>query len=334
VNIHEKYIKRCIEIAENGLGSTAPNPMVGCVIVYNEQIIGEGFTSPYGGPHAEINAINAVDNKSLLKDATLYVTLEPCSHHGKTPPCSELIIKYEIPRVVIGCKDDNPKVSGKGIEKLKKAGSDIILGVLESECKNHHRRFFTFHNKKRPYIILKWAQTEDGYISPLKKNKKRPVWITNKQTKQLVHKWRAEEQGILVGAKTVIDDNPSLTVREYKGRNPVRIIIDKNKSLSKDYTVFDKSAKTIVLSQDQLDFSKPLASQICHQLYKLNIISIIIEGGKKTLQAFIKENIWDEARVLTGATTFKKGLEAPNINGRFITETKFKSDILKIYLND
>ena len=334
MKIHEKYIKRCIEIAENGLGSTAPNPMVGCVIVRNKKIIGEGFTSPYGGVHAEVNAINSVENKSLLRDATLYVTLEPCSHHGKTPPCSDLIIKYEIPEVVIGCKDDNPKVAGKGIHKLQESDCKVVTGVLEAECKYHHRRFFTFHKKKRPYIILKWAQTEDGFMAPLKKNKNRPVWITNKQTKQLVHKWRTEEQAILVGTRTVIDDNPKLTVREYNGRNPIRIVIDKNKSLAKDYSVFDSSAKTIVLSKDQLDFSKPLASQICQQLYKANINSVIVEGGKKTLQTYINANLWDEARVLTGAKQFKKGLKAPVINGRKSTERKMKSDVLKIYLND
>jgi len=198
VKIREKYISRCIYIAKNGLGTTAPNPMVGCVIVHDSNIIGEGFTSPYGGAHAEVNAINSVKDKSLLKEATLYVTLEPCSHFGKTPPCSNLIIDDGIKNVVIGCVDDNEKGSGQGIAKLKEAGCNVTVCFLENGCKEHHKRFFTFHNKKRPYIILKWAETADGFIAPLHKRVKQPVWITNQYSRQLVHKWRAEEQAILV----------------------------------------------------------------------------------------------------------------------------------------
>ena len=196
--LHEKYIKRCIKIGKNGLGTTRPNPMVGCVIVYKNTIIGESFTSPYGSSHAEVNAISSVKDKSLLDKATLYVTLEPCSHYGKTPPCSDLIIEHRIPNIVIGCTDDSPKVAGQGIAKLKAAGCYVMVGVLEPECKQHHKRFFTFHNKKRPYVILKWAQTTDGYIAPISKNVKKPIWITNQYSRQLVHKWRAEEQAILV----------------------------------------------------------------------------------------------------------------------------------------
>ena len=214
---HETYIKRCIEIAKNGLGLTAPNPMVGSVIVHNNKIIGEGYTSAYGGNHAEVNAINSVKHKELLKDATLYVSLEPCSHFGKTPPCSDLIVKHQIPNVVIGCMDDNVQVAGKGIAKLKAAGCNVTVGVLETKCKQHHKRFFTFHNKKRPYIILKWAETADGFIAPKTKNEKKPVWITNTYSRQVVHKWRAEEQAILVGTNTVLEDNPSLTVRDWTG---------------------------------------------------------------------------------------------------------------------
>ncbi len=300
MKIHEKYIKRCIEIAQNGLGSTAPNPMVGCVIIHNNSIISEGFTSAYGGNHAEVNAINAVKHKSLLKEASLYVTLEPCSHFGKTPPCSDLIIKHNIPNVIIGCIDNNPKVAGKGIAKLKAAGCNVIVGVLENECKQLHKRFFTFHNKKRPFIILKWAETIDGFIAPKAKKENNPVWITNVFSRQFVHKWRAEEQAILVGTNTVKQDNPSLTTRHWKGKNPIRVVIDKAFKLPKDYKVFDTSAETIVISEDTIDFNTPIAQQICNVLYKKNINSIIIEGGSQTLQTFINENLWDEARVFIG----------------------------------
>ena len=347
---HETYIKRCIEIAENGLGTTRPNPMVGSVIVHNNKIIGEGFTSKYGGNHAEVNAINSVTNKSLLKAATLYVTLEPCSHFGKTPPCSDLIIKHQIPNVVVGCVDDNEKVAGKGIEKLKNAGCNVTVGVLEDDCKNHHKRFFSFHNKKRPYIILKWAKTADGFIAPKTKNEKKPVWITNTISRQLVHKWRAEEQAILVGTNTVIEDNPSLTVRGWVGKNPIRVVIDKDNKLSKDYTVFNDEAETIVicsktedqkpktnnLNAEHIDWSlkTSIAKQICDALFKKNINSIIIEGGTKTLQTFINENLWDEARIFTGNTIFKAGIKAPEFNGKLILKKQINTDCLKIYNNE
>lgn len=334
MNIHEKYIKRCIEIAKNGLGTTRPNPMVGSVIVYNNLIIGEGFTSPYGGNHAEVNAINAVKNKALLKEATIYVTLEPCSHFGKTPPCSDLIIKNQIPNVVIGCIDDNFQVAGKGIEKLKQAGCNVILGILEAECKEHHKRFFTFHNKKRPYIILKWAETLDGFIAPESKNEQKPVWITNEFSRQLVHKWRAEEQAILVGTNTVLKDNPSLTVRDWTGQNPIRIVLDSHKKISKELAVFNNDAETITISKKDIDFSKNIAQQICNILYKNNINSVIVEGGAKTLQMFIDETIWDEARIFTGNKTFKKGIKAPVFSGTLISEEIILNDTLKIYKND
>lgn len=334
MNIHEKYIKRCIEIAKNGLGNTAPNPMVGCVIVLNNKIIAEGFTSPYGGNHAEVNAIESVTDKSLLKEATLYVTLEPCSHHGKTPPCSDLIIKHEIPEVVIGCIDDNPEVSGKGIERLKNNGCKVTVGVLEKECKDHHKRFFTFHQKKRPYIILKWAESQDGYIAPKEKSEQKPVWITNTRSRQLVHKWRAEEQAILVGANTVIQDNPSLTTRDVKGKNPIRIVVDTYGELSKDFSVFDNSGKTIVISGADLDLKSPIAHQISTILYKNSINSVIIEGGSKTLQVFINENLWDEARVFTGNSVIENGTKAPEFEGKLKTEQIINKDILRTYFND
>ncbi|MBR9915971.1 MAG: bifunctional diaminohydroxyphosphoribosylaminopyrimidine deaminase/5-amino-6-(5-phosphoribosylamino)uracil reductase RibD [Algicola sp.] len=334
MKIHEKYIKRCIQIGKNGLGTTAPNPMVGCVIVHNNSIIGEGYTSPYGGNHAEVNAINSVEDKSLLKSATLYVTLEPCSHFGKTPPCSDLIIAHQIPKIVIGCQDDNPEVAGKGIAKLKTSGCQVILGVLEEHCKMHHRRFFTFHHKKRPYIILKWAQTSDGFIAPKTKEEKRPVWITNQLSRQLTHKWRSEEQAILVGRHTVAQDNPSLTVRDWTGKHPIRIVIDRMSKLSKQYAVFDETSKTLRLTDAKIDFKQPLAKEIGSYLYTENINAVIIEGGAQTLQTFIDENLWDEARVFTVAAVFKDGLKAPEFKGQIISEHQILDDTLKIYANN
>ena len=334
MQIHEIHIKRCLKIAKNGLGSTRPNPMVGAIIVCDDKVIGEGFTSPYGQSHAEVNAINAVKNKALLKKSTLYVTLEPCSHHGKTPPCSDLIISHNIPKVVIGCIDDNPQVVGKGIAKLKASGCEVIVGVLENECKIHHKRFFTFHNKKRPYIILKWAETKDGFIAPKTKDKQKPIWITNRYSRQLVHKWRSKEQVILVGTNTVIEDNPSLTVRDWTGDNPTRIVIDKSLKLNSELKLFDNAAKTISISNKEIDFKKNISKQICDLLFKENINSIIIEGGSKTLQTFINEGLWDEARVFVGLTEFKEGVKAPQFKGKLASEQSILDDSLKVYLND
>ncbi|MEH6536281.1 MAG: bifunctional diaminohydroxyphosphoribosylaminopyrimidine deaminase/5-amino-6-(5-phosphoribosylamino)uracil reductase RibD [Psychroserpens sp.] len=334
MTIHETYIKRCLEIAKNGLGTTAPNPMVGCVIVHNNQIIGEGYTSPYGGNHAEVNAILSVKNNDLLKDATLYVTLEPCSHFGKTPPCSDLIIKHQIPNVVIGCIDDNIQVAGKGIAKLKATGCHVTIGILETECKQHHKRFFTFHNKKRPYIILKWAETSNGYIAPKTKDKKAPVWITNQFSRQLVHKWRAEEQALLVGTNTVLEDNPSLTVRDWTGNNPIRIVIDRELKLSKEHSVFNTEAETHIITKNETDFNQPIAQQIASLLHLKDINSVIIEGGAQTLQTFIDENLWDEARVFKGNSSFKDGIKAPQFSGTLISEEPIIDDTLKIYVNN
>jgi diaminohydroxyphosphoribosylaminopyrimidine deaminase/5-amino-6-(5-phosphoribosylamino)uracil reductase len=308
--------------------------MVGCVIVVEDQIIAEGYTSPYGGAHAEVNAIKAVKDESLLHKATLYVTLEPCAHFGKTPPCSDLIITHKIPRVVIGCLDEHEKVCGKGIAKLKAAGCEVTVGILEDECKLHHKRFFTHHTKKRPYIILKWAESSDGYIAPLSKSETKPVWISNTHSRQLVHQWRAEEQAILVGANTVIQDNPSLTTRDVEGANPIRIVIDLKNSLAETYQVFNSESKTIRLTADEISYEKPLASEVCKALYKHQINSVIIEGGQKTLQAFIEENLWDEARIFTGELKLDEGIQSPKINGTLRTETWIGSDCLKILRND
>lgn len=328
----EHYIKRCIDIAKNGLGRTAPNPMVGCVIVHQDKIIGEGYTSPYGGPHAEVNAIQAVKDLSLLSTSTLYVTLEPCSHFGKTPPCSDLIIKHKIPKVVIGCVDDNEVVAGKGIAKLRASGCEVNVGVLENECKSHHKRFFTFHNKKRPYIILKWAQTLDGFIAPSTKSEKKPVWITNTYSRQLVHKWRAEEQAILVGTHTVVDDNPSLTVRHWSGRHPIRVVLDRKRRLHEDLAIFNQDTETLIISESTIDFNKPVGQEIAAYLYEQEINSVIIEGGAKTINTFISEGLWDEARIFTGNTSFNHGIKAPKVNGMLISEKHILEDKLEIYV--
>lgn len=333
MSVDQLYIKRCLILAKNGLGTTRPNPSVGCVIVYKNKIIGEGYTSPYGQSHAEVNAINSVKDKSLLKKATLYVTLEPCSHFGKTPPCSDLIIRYNIPKVVIGTIDIHSKVAGKGVEKLKTSGCDVTVGVLKNECQELHKRFLTYHHKQRPYIILKWAQTEDGFIAPLTKVKKTPVWITNTYSQQIVHKWRTEEHAILLGTNTVQQDNPTLTARAWKGKNPIRVVIDKDQKLSKNYNIFNKNAETIIVSKNNVDFSKPLAKEITTYLHSKNIQSLIIEGGTKTLQTFIDENIWDEARVFTGKKFFKNGVKAPFLSGKLTSETLFKDDVLKTFQN-
>jgi diaminohydroxyphosphoribosylaminopyrimidine deaminase / 5-amino-6-(5-phosphoribosylamino)uracil reductase len=331
VKIHQKYIKRCIELGKNGLPAAMPNPSVGAVIVYQDKIIGESYTSTYGGNHAEVNAINSVKDKSLLSKATIYVSLEPCSHFGKTPPCSDLIIKNKIPTVVIGTLDSNIKVAGQGIAKLTKAGINVIVGVLEQECREANKRFFTFHEKKRPYIILKWAESQDGFLSPESKKDAKPVWITNEYSRQLVHKWRSEEQAILVGTNTVIVDNPKLNVRDWHGKNPIRIVLDQNNRISKESLIFDNCAKTIQISNSIIDFSKNIAIQITEYLFENQIQSVIIEGGRQTLQTFIDANLWDEARVFVGDNTFSSGTKAPTITGKTIVKKTIKNDKLLIY---
>ncbi len=332
---HEKYIKRCLELAKNGLGNTYPNPLVGSVIVNNGKIIGEGWHQKSGGNHAEVNAILAVKNKKLLKEATLYVNLEPCSHFGKTPPCTNLIIENQIPNVVIGSLDTNPVVSGKGIKKLQEANRNVKVGVLAEQCFEVNKRFFTFHQQKRPYIILKWAQSIDNFIAPKKKLESKPVWITNKYSRQLVHKWRSEEEAVLVGTKTVLDDNPSLTTRDWYGNNPVRIVLDKMNCISKQNHIFDNDAKTVVLSENEIDFnSVTTAEEVVSFLYKQNIQSVIVEGGTKTINSFIDSNLWDEARVFMGTAAFFEGTIAPIINKKTKFETTILEDKLLIFYNN
>jgi diaminohydroxyphosphoribosylaminopyrimidine deaminase / 5-amino-6-(5-phosphoribosylamino)uracil reductase len=326
-------MKRCIEIAKNGLSAAMPNPSVGAVIVHNNVIIGEGFTSEYGGNHAEVNAINSVKNKSLLSESTIYVSLEPCSHFGKTPPCCNLIIDSKILNVVIGTLDSNKKVAGTGLKTLKKAGIDVVVGILEQECRESNIRFFTFHEKKRPYVILKWAESQNGCITPLNKIEKKPVWITNEYSRQLVHKWRSEEQSILVGTQTVVDDNPKLDVRDWVGKNPIRVILDQNSRIPKDSFIFDTKSETIVISKSEIDFNQNIAKQVCDLLFEKNIQSVIIEGGTQTLQTFIDATIWDEARVFKGTIFFENGKKAPSINHKFKSKTRILDDELLIYKN-
>lgn len=345
MNINEKYIRRCIELAKNGLGTTYPNPMVGSVIVCNGKIIGEGWHKKSGEPHAEVNAVNSVKDKSLLKKSTIYVSLEPCSHFGKTPPCCDLIIENKIPNVVIGTVDPNIKVAGNGIKKLLEAGANVTVGILETECYEFNKRFFTFHEKKRPYIILKWAESQDGFIAPLTKEEQKPVWITNEFSRQLVHKWRSEEQAILIGTQTAIDDNPKLDTRDWAGNNPVRIVLDQNNRIPKGRNIFNNQAKTIVLTNSSntineentifeiIDFKKNVAIQIADFLHKNQIQSVIIEGGRQTLQTFIDENLWDEARIFVGNNSFEKGTKAPSIALKNSIKQTIGNDVLIISRN-
>jgi len=342
---HEFYMKRCIELAKNGLGTTYPNPLVGSVIVHEDKIIGEGWHKKAGEPHAEVNAVNSVKDKSLFKEATIYVSLEPCSHFGKTPPCCDLIIANEIPNVVVGTVDPFAKVAGNGIKKLVESGKNVTVGILEEECNELNKRFFTFHQKKRPYIILKWAETADGFIAPISKEEKSPVWITNPYSRQLVHKWRTEEQAILVGTNTVLDDNPKLDARDFLGNNPIRIVLDKSGKISEKHHVKDKAQKTIFITESEnfistenciyenAIFGINLIPSICDILYKNDIQSVIIEGGSKTLQSFIDVNLWDEARVFKGRTTFQNGTLAPIISGNPVAGFDIMNDELKIFKN-
>jgi diaminohydroxyphosphoribosylaminopyrimidine deaminase/5-amino-6-(5-phosphoribosylamino)uracil reductase len=335
---HEIYIQRCLELAQNGLGSTYPNPMVGSVIVHRGKIIGEGWHQKAGEPHAEVNAINSVKNKSLLTKSTIYVSLEPCSHFGKTPPCSDLIIQHKIPTVIVGTVDPNDKVAGKGIEKLQKAGIKVKVGVLEKECRELNKRFFTFHTKKRPYIILKWAESVDGFLSPLNKKEQKPFWVTNVYSRQLVHKWRTEEQAILVGTKTVLDDNPQLNARDWFGKNPIRIILDRCGKISEDYVVKKGNQKTIILTEQEiltkdenciyenLIFGEQLPEKMSNLLYQYQIQSVIIEGGLQTLQSFIDNNLWDEARIFKGNIIVHQGTKAPILKGEIVVKQKSIND--------
>ena len=337
----EQYMLRCLELARLGMGNVSPNPLVACLIVYKDTIIGEGYHRHFGEAHAEVKAIDSVKDKSLLKHSTLYVNLEPCAHHGKTPPCADRIIREGIPRVVISCRDPFPEVNGKGIEKLKAAGIDVTTGILEKEGRELNRAFFTFHEKKRPFIILKWAETMDGFIARKDFTSK---WISNPYSRLIVHKWRAETDAVIVGTNTALHDNPELTCREFTGRNPVRITIDRYGKLPTSHNLFDGNATTWIFTESTalshpnvryipIDFNEKLPGQICHILYQNNIQSIIIEGGANLLSQFIDNNLWDEARVFKSRITFNEGITAPFISSDHIKERTIDTDKLIIYQN-
>lgn len=342
-------MKRCLELAKNGLAKAMPNPSVGAVLVCDGQIIGEGSTDPYGGPHGEVNCINSVkkEDEPLIERATLYVSLEPCNHFGKTPPCADLVVQKKIPNVVVACTDPFEKVAGQGIAKLEKAGIKVRLGVLEKEAKELNRRFFTAIQKNRPYIVLKWAQTQDGFIA---KNDDKQNWISNRLCKKLSHKWRTEEMAIMVGTNTVLIDNPQLTAREWTGKNPVRVAIDRNlrfdtPEFQESLYLFDRESASIVFTEKDPpnEFyhkiacknygEKELIPQILSILHQKQIQSVIVEGGATLLASFIDANLWDEARVFVGNVFFGKGLNAPNLLQTPSSQEKIGDNLLYYYRN-
>jgi diaminohydroxyphosphoribosylaminopyrimidine deaminase/5-amino-6-(5-phosphoribosylamino)uracil reductase len=340
-------MQRCLDLAALGMGNVSPNPMVGAVIVHDGRIIGEGYHQKYGEAHAEVNAVNQVlanfeNAADLLKQSTIYVSLEPCAHYGKTPPCADLIIKHRISKVVVGSRDLFDQVDGKGIEKLQEAGIEVVVGVLEEECKWLNRRFFTRVQQQRPYIILKWAQTADGFFAP---DDNTQYWITDSESRKLVHQWRSEEDAILVGKNTVAIDNPHLNVRYGEGRSPKRVIIDRRLELDKNLNVFDQSVETLIFNEVKMDvegkikyialedFDRFVPQYILYQLYLQDIQSIIIEGGAYTLNSFIEAGLWDEARVFTGNISLTKGIKAPEIKGIIVEEILSGTDQLQIVKN-
>jgi diaminohydroxyphosphoribosylaminopyrimidine deaminase/5-amino-6-(5-phosphoribosylamino)uracil reductase len=326
----EKIMQRCIELARKGAGNVSTNPMVGAVVVYNQQIIGEGYHRKYGEAHAEVNAINSVSNKSLLSDSEIYVSLEPCAHFGKTPPCADLIIEKKIKKVYVGCRDPFAKVDGKGICKLRDAGIEVVTGVLEKECIELNKRFFTSVNLQRPYVILKWAQSVDGYID----KDFRPIRISNLETQILSHKWRSEEDAILVGYNTAMRDNPSLTNRMWTGKNPLRVVIDKNLTLPKSLNLFDNTAHTVVFTSVdteaslssvtycKIDFEGNVPLQILTTLHNMKVQSIIIEGGAATHRMFVKSGLWDEALVFMSPMSLGNGTKAVSLEGGHLADCR------------
>ena len=337
----EIYMERCLNLAQKGEGCVAPNPMVGSVIVCGGKIIGQGYHEKFGGPHAEVNAVASVPAElhHLIPQSTLYVNLEPCAHFGKTPPCADLLVHEHCARVVIGSVDPNPQVSGRGIEKLRAAGIEIRTGVLEKESNFLNRRFFTFQTKHRPYIILKWAQSADGFMAL---NQPKQLWLTGEESRKLVHQWRSVEQAILVGKNTVEIDDPALTARLVNGKNPTRLVIDQYLGLGFDKKIFRNDAELFVynerISEDdgtvhsvKLDFSKNVLDQIMAHLFSKNIQSVIIEGGPSTLRRFIEQDLWDEARVFTAQTILGEGKKSPEFSGVLLRKEKIGSDSLSTY---
>jgi|SRR5664280_313205 diaminohydroxyphosphoribosylaminopyrimidine deaminase/5-amino-6-(5-phosphoribosylamino)uracil reductase len=342
-----KFMRRCLELASKAEGLTYPNPMVGSVIVYDGKILGEGYHLRSGESHAEVNAISSVLDKTKLKLSTLYVNLEPCSHFGKTPPCADLIISSGIQKVVVGTNDTSEKVAGEGIIRLMEAGCEVRTGVLEADCRRLNRRFFTFHEKKRPYITLKWAQSSDGFLDIIRSesHSTEPNWITGKPERVLVHKWRASEQAILVGAGTVRADNPRLNVREWKGADPMKLILSSSGSLKKGSFLNNTESKTIIFTHNSgedipgivmvvLREVVPASVQICEYLYSSGIQSLFVEGGAMVLNHFISTGLWDEARIFTGDGHFREGVKAPLNNGIPFSKSDFSGSTLEIYLKN
>lgn len=337
---HKQFMNRALDLATNGLGSVSPNPLVGCVIVHQNKIIGEGWHKKFGEAHAEVNAINSVKEKTLITESIVYVTLEPCSYHGKTPACTDLLINQQPELVVIASKDPNPKVSGNGIRQLEKAGVKVLFGELEKKAIALNKRFFISIRYKRPYVILKWAQTADGFTARSDYSSK---WISNNYSRKIVHKWRTEEDAILVGFNTVRYDNPKLTSREWVGRDPVRVVIDPELELDDSAKIFNSDAKVFVFNSrsnvksGNLNFLKlnkeNMVEDLLTQLYNYDIGSIIIEGGSNTINRFIKEDQWDEARMFTAETQFTDGIKAPELNLDSFEEDNILGDNLKIIYN-
>jgi diaminohydroxyphosphoribosylaminopyrimidine deaminase/5-amino-6-(5-phosphoribosylamino)uracil reductase len=340
---HETYMRRCLELAKQGIGYVAPNPMVGAVLVHEEKIIGEGYHQQYGEPHAEVNCINSIRelDKDKVSSSVLYVSLEPCSHFGKTPPCTDLIIANQIPEVVIGCRDPFKKVDGKGIEKLKAAGIKVVYGILEDQCRQLNKRFFTFYTKHRPYIILKWSETGDEKIAS---NGTERLLISNEQTNRLVHKWRSEEASILVGTNTALLDDPELTTRNWNGPSPIRLVIDMDLKLPSSLKIFNDKQRTVIFNKikhdekDHLIYYQvtedvSLVHQIVNALYQMKIQSVIVEGGARLLQSFIDEEMWDEARIIKNEELIiSSGLAAPELEIKNADqEIKILGDSIKIY---
>lgn len=331
----ELYMRRCFELAERAIGYTYPNPLVGAVIVHNEEIIGEGYHQFYGGPHAEVNAINSVKEQELLKESTIYVNLEPCSHYGKTPPCADLIISKKIKRVVISNKDPFPGVCGRGIKKLEDAGIEVICGVLEKEGEWLNRRFFTFHTQKRPYTLLKWAETADGYLDYVRQNAIiSPLKISSPETLKLVYQLRGREAGIVVGTHTALLDNPSLTIRNTEGKQPTRILIDRELKVPFTYQLYNSTSPTIVFTEKEtyptienvrfikvpFDRDNKLSIETFHnKLYELKIQSVVVEGGAQLLHSFLAAGVWDEIRIETNENLYiHHGIKAPLPQGEVI----------------
>ncbi|MDR1342782.1 MAG: bifunctional diaminohydroxyphosphoribosylaminopyrimidine deaminase/5-amino-6-(5-phosphoribosylamino)uracil reductase RibD [Prevotellaceae bacterium] len=323
MSTHEKYMRRCLDVARNGFGRVAPNPMVGAALVRGSRIISEGYHRGYGLAHAEVEAIGKVQSKDLLLGCTLYVSLEPCCHFGKTPPCTELIIASNISRVVVAAADPFPKVNGGGIQRLREAGVEVIVGVLEQEARELNRRFFTFHEKKRPYIILKWAQSADGFIDACRAASEPPAKISGLQAHRLSHKWRTEEQAIMAGANTALMDNPRLTARLWSGKNPIRVVQDRSNGLPRTLNVFSEEAPTVVLNGSD-------ARGWMDELYGRGVQSVIVEGGAKLLQRFIEASLWDEARIFTSPCKLLRGVAAPRISGAAQRETSVGDDLLQV----